>query len=163
MVPVEAAAPAAPAAAGARSPAWTRLSARLVWVLAAALFLLGRAEAGLALSAIILPAGKACAAATPSMHTATGCLILGVCVQMLAAGTALSGPAWEVAIVGTVMGILTACYFPATDVLWLLLACDGALAFHFWFFYVVLWPVFAIGAVVSLKCEVTTHKMSSIS
>jgi hypothetical protein len=48
--------PVAAGAAARAPPAWTqRMSARLVSVLAAALFLLGCAEAGLALFAMILP------------------------------------------------------------------------------------------------------------
>lgn len=100
--------------------------------------------------------GKACTPPTDAevagLRAASEYLLLAASAQVLAATMALLVPAWPVAVLGSLVGCLTA--YRATDVLWMLVACHdsphGALAFHFWLYYAVLWAAFAVAVVVSL-------------
>jgi hypothetical protein len=87
------------------------------------------------------------------LRTASEYLLLAASTQMLAATMGLLVPAWPVAVFGALLGLLTS--YHATDVLAMLVTCHdsapGALAFHLWLFFVVLWAAQIVGAVVSLR------------
>ncbi|XP_066373524.1 uncharacterized protein [Miscanthus floridulus] len=178
-VPVEssaagaAAPPAGAAAAAARPAAWTQVTrvtvtwagasgaggaSHVTW--AAALLLMGCAAAGLALFALsaadssLLELG-ACAHAdqVAALRTASQRLLLAASAQVPAATMGVLVPARPVAFFAYFVGWLTA--GPATDVLWMLVACHDSTAhdefsFYYRLFRFLLCAALAVGTFVSV-------------
>jgi hypothetical protein len=86
------------------------------------------------------------------LRAASEKLLLAASSQVLAATAALLVPVRPVAAFGCVLAWPTS--YHATDVLWMLVACDGeihgVLAFHFWFFYNLRFVVLGVGVAVSI-------------